>query len=91
MAHAAAGRTGRLCGRHRRRTPSGNSAKWHLGEASLDYRDYVVRNERFFRPAEVDLLVGNAAKARQVLEWQPKTTFWELIREMIQSDLVGIL
>jgi len=58
-----------------------------FAEAGLDYRDYVVTDERFFRPAEVDLLVGNAAKARQVLHWEPRTRFAELIREMVRSDL----
>ena len=61
-----------------------------FGEANLDYRDYVVEDERFFRPAEVDLLVGNAAKARRVLQWEPKTTFGELVREMVQGDLAAI-
>jgi GDPmannose 4,6-dehydratase len=58
-----------------------------FAEAGLDYRDYVVTDERFFRPAEVDLLVGNASKARQVLHWEPRTRFAELIREMVRSDL----
>jgi len=58
-----------------------------FAEVNLDYRDYVVTDERFFRPAEVDLLVGDAGKAKRVLEWEPKTTFNELIREMLRSDL----
>lgn len=58
-----------------------------FGEVQLDYRKYVVKDERFFRPAEVDLLVGNAAKARRVLGWEPKIAFCELIREMVRSDL----
>jgi GDPmannose 4,6-dehydratase len=53
---------------------------------NLDYREYVVTDERFFRPAEVDILVGNAAKARRVLAWEPKITFCELVREMVRSD-----
>lgn len=59
-------------------------------EANLDYRDYVTKDERFFRPAEVDLLVGNAAKARRVLGWEPRTTFRDLIREMVRTDLETI-
>jgi GDPmannose 4,6-dehydratase len=59
-------------------------------EANLDYRDYVIKDERFFRPAEVDLLVGNAAKARLVLGWEPRTKFCDLIREMVRSDLESI-
>ncbi|GIW07787.1 MAG: hypothetical protein KatS3mg060_2592 [Dehalococcoidia bacterium] len=56
----------------------------HLG---LDYRDYVVTDERFMRPAEVDLLVGNATKARQTLGWAPRTTFEALVRRMVDADL----
>src|SRR5206468_8135810 len=44
----------------------------HVG---LDYRDYVVEDERFFRPAEVDLLVGDPSRAREVLGGEPRTTF----------------
>jgi GDPmannose 4,6-dehydratase len=53
----------------------------------LDYRNFVVQDERFMRPAEVDLLVGDAGKAREVLGWQPDTTFAELVRMMVDSDL----
>lgn len=53
----------------------------------LDYRNFVVQDERFMRPAEVDLLVGDASKAREVLGWQPDTTFEELVRMMVDSDL----
>ena len=58
-----------------------------FGEVNLDYRDYVVQDERFFRPAEVELLVGNAAKAKRVLQWEPRITFSRLVREMVRSDL----
>jgi len=58
-----------------------------FAEANLDYRDYVVVDERFYRPAEVDLLIGDASKARQVLGWEPKTTFHDLVREMVREDL----
>ncbi len=44
-------------------------------------------NARYFRPTEVDLLIGDASKARQKLGWTPKTSFDSLIREMIESDL----
>jgi len=53
---------------------------------NLDYRDYVVVDETFYRPAEVDLLVGNAAKAKRVLGWEPRVTFQELVREMVHAD-----
>ena len=58
-----------------------------FGHAGLDYRDYVVMDERFMRPAEVDLLVGDPSKARQVLGWQPQTSLEELVRMMVEADL----
>jgi GDPmannose 4,6-dehydratase len=56
-------------------------------EVGLDYRDYVKVDERFYRPSEVDLLVGDATKARQALGWKPKYTFQEMVSEMVRSDL----
>ncbi|HEU6453666.1 MAG TPA: GDP-mannose 4,6-dehydratase [Gemmatimonadaceae bacterium] len=53
----------------------------------LDYRDYVVQDERFFRPAEVDLLVADPSKAHEKLGWQPKVSFAELISMMVEADL----
>src|SRR5688572_26613367 len=58
-----------------------------FAEADLNWKDYVVQDERLFRPAEVDLLVGDATKARNILKWSPKYSFAELIREMVESDL----
>ena len=58
-----------------------------FAEAGLDYRDYVKTDERFYRPAEVDLLTGDATKARRELGWTPGYTFEELIREMVAADL----
>jgi GDPmannose 4,6-dehydratase len=53
----------------------------------LDYRDYVKVDERFYRPAEVDLLVGDASKTRRILGWEPKTTFRDLVKEMVLEDV----
>ncbi len=53
----------------------------------LNWEDYVRIDERFLRPAEVDLLVGDATKAREQLGWQNDITFESLIREMVDSDL----
>ncbi|WP_322489111.1 GDP-mannose 4,6-dehydratase [Chloroflexus sp.] len=53
----------------------------------LDYRDYVVVDQRFMRPAEVDLLIGDPSKARQKLGWQPRTSFPELVQMMVEADL----
>ena len=56
----------------------------HVG---LDWRDHVRQNDKFRRPAEVDQLVGNPAKARERLGWVPKTTFEELDTIMVDADL----
>jgi GDPmannose 4,6-dehydratase len=53
----------------------------------LDYNDYVVMDERFMRPAEVDLLVGDPAKARDVLGWELETSFPDLVRMMVDADM----
>jgi GDPmannose 4,6-dehydratase len=53
----------------------------------LDYRDYVVIDERFLRPAEVDLLVGDPSKAEKVLGWKRDVEFAELVEMMVESDL----
>jgi GDPmannose 4,6-dehydratase len=53
----------------------------------LDYRDYVVQDPRFFRPAEVDLLVADSSKAGAQLGWQPKVSFHQLVRMMVDADL----
>jgi GDPmannose 4,6-dehydratase len=55
--------------------------------AGLDYEDHVVVDERFFRPAEVDLLVGDSAKARTELGWTPEVGFAELVSMMVDADL----
>lgn len=61
-----------------------------FAEVGLDYREYVKVDEQFYRPAEVDQLVGDASKARRVLGWQPRYSFHELVREMVQSDLEAL-
>ena len=55
--------------------------------AGLDWRDYVVEDPALKRPADVELLVGDASKARQKLGWRPRTTFKELVRIMVEADL----
>jgi GDPmannose 4,6-dehydratase len=57
-----------------------------FGYLGLDYRDYVVSDPKFYRPAEVDQLVGDASKARRVLGWQPRVSFEELIHIMVDAD-----
>jgi len=53
----------------------------------LDYRDFVVQDARFFRPAEVDLLVADPSKARRDLEWEPHVSFRRLVEMMVEADL----
>jgi GDPmannose 4,6-dehydratase len=55
--------------------------------AGLDYRKHIVADQRFQRPAEVDLLVADASRAKAELGWQPRTTFDELVRMMLDADL----
>jgi GDPmannose 4,6-dehydratase len=59
----------------------------HVG---LRWRDHVVQDQRFIRPAEVDTLVGDAAKARRVLGWAPEVGFEELVRRMVDADLAAV-
>jgi GDPmannose 4,6-dehydratase len=61
-----------------------------FSEVGLDYRKHVVIDERLRRPAEVDLLVGDATKARQKLGWNPDCTFEQLVREMVRRDLEAL-
>jgi GDPmannose 4,6-dehydratase len=56
----------------------------HVG---LDWERYVVQDPKFFRPAEVDLLVGDSSKARRVLGWRPTTSFEDLVHLMVDADM----
>jgi GDPmannose 4,6-dehydratase len=58
-----------------------------FGYVGLDYREFVVQDERFFRPAEVDLLVADASKARRTLGWEPQVDFEQLVQMMVEADL----
>lgn len=58
-----------------------------FGHLDLDYRDFVEMDPRYCRPSEVDLLLGDATKAREQLGWTPSVTFGELVRIMIDADL----
>jgi GDPmannose 4,6-dehydratase len=57
-----------------------------FGYLNLDWHQYVAIDPKYFRPTEVDLLLGNPAKAKKVLNWQPKVSFKELARMMTESD-----
>ena len=58
-----------------------------FGLVRLDWKKYVEIDPRYYRPAEVDLLLGNPAKAKEKLGWKPKTTFKELVKIMLEYDL----
>lgn len=61
-----------------------------FGHLGLDWQQFVEVDPRYFRPAEVDLLIGDATKARQKLGWQPEITFNELVRTMVDADLADL-
>jgi len=56
----------------------------------LDYEKFVVADPRFMRPAEVDVLVGDASKVKRELKWEPETTFEELVESMVRADLARL-
>ena len=58
-----------------------------FGYVGLDWKKYVEIDPRYFRPAEVDLLIGDPSKARKNLGWEPKVTFKELVKIMVDADL----
>jgi GDPmannose 4,6-dehydratase len=58
-----------------------------FGYAGMNWKDFVEVDQRYFRPAEVDFLQGDATKVRQKLGWKPKVGFKELVREMVDADL----
>jgi GDPmannose 4,6-dehydratase len=58
-----------------------------FGYLGLDWEQYVEIDPRYFRPAEVDLLLGDPTKARTVLGWRPKVSFKELVRIMVDGDM----
>ena len=61
-----------------------------FSRVGLNWEDHVVIDERFFRPAEVDLLVGDATHARTILGWEPKTPFRDLVHMMVDADLENV-
>lgn len=52
-----------------------------------DWERYIIKDEKFYRPAEVDVLRGDATKAKQILGWEAKTPFEEMIKKMVQNDI----
>ncbi len=60
-----------------------------FGYVGLDWKEHVVVDPKYFRPAEVDVLLGDATRARTALGWQPKVDFKALVRMMVDADLAG--
>lgn len=58
-----------------------------FGHADLDYKKYVKIDERYYRPAEVDLLIGDSKKARKKLNWEPTVDFKSLVHRMVDADI----
>ena len=71
-------------------TPCGEFCEIAFGHVGLDWQEHVVLDERFMRPAEVDLLIGDAAKAHDALGWKPETSFEELVAMMVDADLAAL-
>ena len=65
----------------------GDFVRAAFAHVDLDWERHVVIDPRFYRPAEVDMLVGDASKARAVLGWEPETSFERLVESMVQADL----
>jgi GDPmannose 4,6-dehydratase len=61
-----------------------------FGYAGLDWEQHVVQDPQFYRPAEVDLLIGDPSHAAAVLGWKPRTGFEELVRSMVDADLAAL-
>ncbi|MBI3241348.1 MAG: GDP-mannose 4,6-dehydratase [Chloroflexi bacterium] len=61
-----------------------------FGRAGLDWHDYVTQDQKYFRPAEVDLLVGDPARAGKALGWEPSVSFKQLIEMMVDEDIKAI-
>lgn len=61
-----------------------------FGHVGLDWRDYVVVDPKYYRPAEVDLLVSDPGKARRALGWEPTVSFSELVAMMVDADLAAL-
>src|SRR5258706_1939265 len=61
-----------------------------FGHVGLDWRQYVVVDPKFYRPAEVDLLLSDPSKARQQLGWEPEVNFEHLVAMMVDADIAGL-
>jgi GDPmannose 4,6-dehydratase len=62
-------------------------AETAFGYANLDWKEFVKHDPRYERPAEVDVLLGDASKAKKILDWEPRVRFHELVRIMVDADM----
>jgi GDPmannose 4,6-dehydratase len=75
---------------------AGIDGEWHGSGLNEEYREkdsgrvLMVINPKFYRPCEVELLLGDSSKARQELGWQPKTSFKELVKKMVENDILNV-
>ena len=67
--------------------PFSRSAREGAGLVGIDWKPLVEIDPKYYRPAEVDLLVGDATKAKKQLNWQPKVNFKQLVKMMVEADL----
>jgi GDPmannose 4,6-dehydratase len=65
-------------------------AEFAFSHVGLEWEQYVKTDPQFLRPAEVDQLVGDASKAKRELGWQPKHSFRDLVRMMVEADLARL-
>jgi len=65
-------------------------AKKAFGHVGLNYKDYVVIDQKLIRPAEVDTLLADYNKAKKNLKWEPKTSFEDLVVSMVENDLENV-
>ena len=61
-----------------------------FSHVDLDWKEFVKHDSRYERPAEVDLLIGDASKAKKILDWEPKVRFHELVRIMVDADMEAL-
>jgi len=65
-------------------------AKLAFSVVGLNYKDYIVTDKNLFRPSEVHSLLGNYSKAKKLLKWKPKTSFKNLVKDMVESDIKSV-
>jgi GDPmannose 4,6-dehydratase len=65
-------------------------AKLAFSVVGLNYKDYIIKDKNLFRPSEVHSLLGNYSKAKKLLKWKPKTSFKNLVKDMVESDLKSV-